>query len=84
MQAPPTPHKSLLLAYEIARENLDFVYVGNVDSDVGNDTCCPSCKTVLIRRNGYSIFVNGNITQNPASGTAVCPSCNYQTNVVIA
>jgi pyruvate formate lyase activating enzyme len=84
MQAPPTPHKSLLLAYEIAREKLDFVYMGNVDSDVGNDTCCPSCGTVLIRRDGYSIFVNRNITQNPASGTAACPSCNYQTNIVIA
>ena len=54
MGNPPTPTDTLRRAYELARERLDFVYVGNVDVDGTADTICPSCGAVAVRRSGFS------------------------------
>jgi pyruvate formate lyase activating enzyme len=83
MRVSPTPHKSLVRAREIAREKLDYVYLGNVDPDEGSHTCCPSCNTVLVQRYGYSVSVNKDITKDPSSGAATCPVCTYRTNIII-
>jgi len=80
----PTPHSSLALAYEIAREKLEYVYIGNDNSGSGNNTVCPSCGEVLVRRNGYTVSVNQRLGPNPVTGTAICPSCSHQTNIRIA
>jgi pyruvate formate lyase activating enzyme len=56
---PPTPVKTLELAYKIAKEEgLNYVYIGNVFGHVRGDTFCPKCERLLIKRNGYSIEVN--------------------------
>jgi pyruvate formate lyase activating enzyme len=55
MTAPPTPPGTLRRAYEIAREKLAFVYLGNILLDEGQDTHCPSCGAVVVRRNGFSV-----------------------------
>lgn len=48
-----TPLKTLLQAYQIGREEgLRYVYLGNVPGK-GEDTYCPSCKRVVIRRFGF-------------------------------
>lgn len=56
--APPTPVASLRRAAEIGQEaGLRYVYAGNQPGRVGSleDTHCPNCQAVLIRRRGYSI-----------------------------
>ncbi len=69
---PPTPLSTLELAVEIGRDaGLNFVYQGNLVSEGGEDTRCPSCKEKLIIRNRYIIREN-----RIASGA--CPSCGNQ------
>ncbi len=55
----PTPQKTLIRAKKIAEETgLKYVYVGNVDLDGGEDTICPNCKKIAIKRNRYLISEN--------------------------
>jgi len=58
-KAPRTPQERMLAAWEAARERLDFVYMGNVVTEIGGDTVCPACGAVVIERQGYSIRVVG-------------------------
>lgn len=54
---PPTPLKTLEKARDIALENgLHYVYLGNVPNHPGENTYCPSCQKVVIRRVGYRIL----------------------------
>lgn len=56
-------------AREIGREaGLRYVYIGNVAEEGGQDTACPGCHRVLIRRPGF-----GEIT-NHVRGFR-CPDC---------
>jgi pyruvate formate lyase activating enzyme len=51
----PTPIETLRRAREIGREaGLRFVYLGNVDEPGGEDTVCPECGALCVRRLGYS------------------------------
>ena len=68
---PPTPKATLLRAREIAvASGLQYVYLGNIELPEGGTTYCPSCKTPLIRRSGYTI------TENLLSSAARCPKCS--------
>lgn len=68
-RAPPTPVHTLEQAWRIGREaGLKFVYVGNVPGHEYNNTFCPQCGTILIRRLGFSIL--SNILQDGR-----CPRC---------
>jgi pyruvate formate lyase activating enzyme len=56
---PPTPTATLERAVAIAKsEGLKFVYVGNVPGNPAENTYCPACGKLLIRRSGYSVSVN--------------------------
>ncbi|MBU4198459.1 MAG: AmmeMemoRadiSam system radical SAM enzyme [Verrucomicrobia bacterium] len=56
---PPTPPETLRRAREIAAgEGIHFVYIGNVPGEEAQNTLCPSCKAMLIRRYGYRILEN--------------------------
>ena len=57
MDLPPTPTASLRMAYQIGRQKLSYVYVGNVIGMEGSDSVCPACGAVLIQRSGYAIGV---------------------------
>lgn len=57
--APPTPLATMRRAYELAREKLDFVYLGNVAESFGRDTFCPRCGRLLIVRKGFHAEVVG-------------------------
>lgn len=57
MNNPPTPLSSLMRAYEIASEKLDFVYLGNVRIPDRSDTFCPKCHERVISRNGYYVKI---------------------------
>jgi pyruvate formate lyase activating enzyme len=69
---PATPAETLLAGVEIGRAaGLRYVYGGNLPGRVGDleDTRCPSCGTVLVRRTGFTVL-EGRVT---SAGT--CPSC---------
>jgi pyruvate formate lyase activating enzyme len=54
MDAPPTPLSTLELAYETARQFLNYVYIGNAGG-AGRNTYCPQCGyKVIDRSGGYS------------------------------
>jgi len=54
---PRTPIKTLRKAREIGFETgLKYVYEGNVPGEGGENTYCPDCKGLLIKRFGFSII----------------------------
>lgn len=58
-KVPPTPLATLQRARQIGlEEGLHYVYVGNIPDDRGQDTFCPECGGLLIRRRGYWISEN--------------------------
>jgi len=68
--APVTPVRTLQRAWEIGEEaGLQFVYMGNVPGDPHDNTYCPACGSVLIRRHGFDILQN-----NLRAGC--CPHCS--------
>ncbi len=73
MTGPPrTPAETLIRAYDLGKAaGLKFVYPGNVHAGVGKreNTYCPSCNKLLIRRRGFVV------EENRMKGTA-CPFCN--------
>ncbi|MCO6437493.1 MAG: AmmeMemoRadiSam system radical SAM enzyme [Phycisphaerae bacterium] len=72
MTGPPrTPTETLLRAYDIGKAaGLKFVYPGNCHGGVGHreNTTCPSCERVLIRRRGFVVEENRMKDEN-------CPFC---------
>ncbi len=59
MDRSMTPSVRLQRAYDIARAQLDYVYVGNIDLPGTNDTVCPQCGNLLITRSGYRARIVG-------------------------
>lgn len=58
-QLPPTPVETLEQARRIARSSgLKFVYIGNVPGTSAQDTFCPECGEMLIRRKGFTLMEN--------------------------
>jgi pyruvate formate lyase activating enzyme len=55
----PTPLSSLKRAEKIAKEEgVQFIYIGNVPQHTGENTYCPNCGKLLIKRVGYHILEN--------------------------
>lgn len=48
-----TSVEKMLELNKIAKEYLDFVYLGNVLLEEGNNSFCPNCGELLIKRSGY-------------------------------
>jgi pyruvate formate lyase activating enzyme len=70
---PATPASTLRRAWEIGRAaGLHYVYTGNIWGDARlngcSDTCCPSCGTLLVRRQGYRV-------EQLWRTAGVCPQC---------
>lgn len=56
---PPTPVATLERAHAVARaEGLEFVYLGNLPGHPAENTLCPGCGEVLIRRAGFTVREN--------------------------
>ena len=73
--APPTPASTLQRAAEIGQEaGLRYVYAGNLPGKVGSleDTLCPHCGKLLIRRRGFRVF------ENEITSTGTCPGCGHK------
>ncbi len=70
---PPTPAETLKRARETALETgLQYVYIGNVPGNPGEDTFCPACGQIVIDRYGYRIM-KYNVTDE-----GLCGYCDYQ------
>jgi pyruvate formate lyase activating enzyme len=74
--APPTPPEKLEAAWRAARERLRHVYVGNIHLPGAEDTTCPECRAVVVRRTGYAADACG------LSGDR-CVSCNTRLRFVV-
>jgi len=65
----PTPPEILQKAYTIGKgEGLEYVYMGNIYTERGSNTYCPSCRKLLIERKGFAV-----IAQQIRQGA--CPYC---------
>jgi pyruvate formate lyase activating enzyme len=51
---PPTPSETLQSLYKIAKDKLHYVYLGNILTVDGNNTICPKCNSIVIKRIGYN------------------------------
>lgn len=50
----PTPPETLLQAQKIGQgSGLQFVYIGNLPTTLGENTYCPKCKMLSVKRQGY-------------------------------
>jgi len=68
---PGTPAETLRKAVEIGKAaGLQHVYEGNIPGSGGENTCCPACSSLLIRRYGFT--VQENRLQHGA-----CPDCGH-------
>lgn len=66
---PPTPASTMALAHRIGKEaDLDFVYVGNLDTPASN-TYCPSCGVLLVERSGFETL------RCDLTTSGRCPQC---------
>lgn len=71
----PTPLETIKMARDIAKEYLDYVYIGNAPELDGEKTCCPECLTVVIERKGYHTGVVG-------LNKDLCVGCGRKINVM--
>jgi pyruvate formate lyase activating enzyme len=70
IDVPSTPVATIEREVKIAQEEgLKYVYAGNVPGHDGENTYCPECHEMLIRRDSFNI-VGWNLTRN-----MTCPKC---------
>ncbi len=66
---PRTPVESLKRAYDIGRASgLRYVYMGNVPGENGENSFCPACSALLIKRHAFSVI-------NNRINNGACPDC---------
>ncbi len=59
MSVPPTPVNVLDDLYNLAKEHLSYVYVGNLATSNGQNTYCAACGSKVIDRSRYDTWVSG-------------------------
>ncbi|TDA32103.1 MAG: AmmeMemoRadiSam system radical SAM enzyme [Hadesarchaea archaeon] len=73
---PSTPLSTLERAKRIAREEgIEFVYLGNVALEGAEDTLCPSCGELLVKREGFSVL-------DYKLKNGKCPKCGRRIRMV--
>lgn len=66
---PPTPYDTLRKARDLAlKEGCKFVYIGNAPGLGGEDTACPACGELVVKRRGCLIEAN-------RLNKGCCPAC---------
>ena len=61
-------------AYEIGKQSgLKYIYVGNMPGDPKENTYCPKCKELVIRRIGYQI--------ERLDSKGLCPACDTNLDI---
>lgn len=59
MTLPETSIKTLLEAYELMKEKLNYVYIGNAVIENKENSYCPNCGNLLVKRIGFSADIVG-------------------------
>ena len=73
---PSTQENILYQAYDLAKERLNYVYVGNIVDEKYNSTFCPQCKKKIISRMGYNTKIIG-LTKSK------CSFCGNEIKIII-
>lgn len=73
---PPTPVKTMLRAYEQTHARLPYVYLGNLVLVEGQNTLCPDCGALLLKRTGYGVEI-GKIKENR------CAACGRRVDLIL-
>jgi len=72
----PTPLETLQKAYQIGKKaGLNYVYLGNIITETGENTSCPRCGNLAIRRTGYLTEILG------VDKDGNCTDCNEYLNI---
>lgn len=72
---PPTAISTLEHAVRLGHDaGLRFVYLGNVPGHEGENTVCPNCKRLLVRRTGHAV-------EDVALRGTFCSMCGANVNV---
>nr|BBE38040.1 pyruvate-formate lyase activating enzyme [uncultured Treponema sp.] len=66
-EAPATAPAALAAVARMAREQLRYVYTGNIPGE-RNDTPCPCCGAMLVSRRGYRVDTRGLSAQETGQG----------------
>ena len=73
----PTPLETLEKVYQIGKKaGLSYVYLGNVITETRENTYCPKCGNLAIRRVGYSIEILG------VDKKGKCEKCGEDLNII--
>jgi len=73
---PETPVETLQVAHQIGKEaGLKYVYTGNVPGLPTEDTFCPECHALCIKRTNYIIH------RHDKAGE--CPKCGAELNLIL-
>jgi pyruvate formate lyase activating enzyme len=85
----PSKAESLIRAMEIAKDaGLKYVYTGNISfsgkekSENPENTYCPNCGKLLIKREAYHLSFNAFAGFNDIKG-AFCPECKKEVEIVL-
>jgi len=70
MEEPATPTAKMEAAYDLAKEHLNYVYIGNMRTKKGQNTFCPDCGAEVISRQYFS-------SKNHLK-EGKCPECGRQ------
>lgn len=76
LEAQPTPLETLEKACQIGKKaGLKYVYLGNIITETGENTYCPQCGNLAIRRVGYEVEILG------VDKEGNCPKCGENLNI---
>jgi pyruvate formate lyase activating enzyme len=78
----PTEESSLFNTWEITREKLQYVYLGNIVSGNKGDTFCPTCNTLLVKRSGYSTKISKDLGKG-LDNKCTCLKCGSSINIIM-
>ena len=82
MDHEATPEPLLTRAWEIARERLAYVYVGNISAGDKENTRCPQCGELLIARSGYAVKITSHLKKLTGK-KPVCGKCGTEIPIVL-
>lgn len=78
MNKPPTSVAVIKSAYDIVRQYLSHVFVGNLDIEGCSDTICLSCGRKLVERQGYRIRLSG------IESDGRCRGCGTMSGIIMS
>jgi pyruvate formate lyase activating enzyme len=76
MDLPATSIEKLETLYELAKQHLQYVYLGNVNDEKRSSTYCPECGKLLISRNRFNTNLIG------LNQIGACRTCGTKINIL--